>query len=360
MSPKSVALSWHFCGDSARPTPVAAGAAIIHAAVDKTLPVLNPASASGLPATLGPGAELAPAVEPIEPIEPIETPERCRNCGTVWPQPRPNYCGHCGQETNLKPPTLLEFAQQFGGSYISMEGALWRTLLLLLFRPGRLTREYLSGRKRRYVLPLRLYLTISVVALLALQWSGAMQPESGRDFVRFDGSDEINNTRLEITEAIKAGMEDGHFVCNGLPASWCKQLEDRFTLDAKAMERELKQVPKRFVSHWGSAMFALLPLYAFFLKIIYFNRRMRWSEHLVFALHLHAFIFAMVLVKISGVPWLGNVALVAIPIYSVIALQVVYGGRWWASTLRVLTLGFSYFVALTTAMAFVAIWAFVA
>ena len=292
--------------------------------------------------------------------EPTPAQEACRNCGEVLPRPRPNYCGHCGQETNLKPPTLLEFAQQFGGSYISMEGALWRTLLLLLFLPGRLTREYLAGRKRRYVLPLRLYLTISVIALLALQWSGAMRPADGKELLRFDKSDEMNDTRLEVFETVKAGMENGKFVCRGLPASWCERLKERFSLDAKGMEREVRKVPERFVSHWGSAMFALLPLYAFFLKLLYINRRMRWSEHLVFALHLHAFIFAMVLVKLTGVPWLGTAALAAIPLYSVIALQVVYGGRWWATTLRVMTLGFCYFMALVTLMAFVAVWAFVA
>lgn len=297
---------------------------------------------------------------PLNETAVVPATEACRNCGTALPAPRPNYCGHCGQETNLKPPTLLEFAQQFGGSYIAMEGALWRTLLLLLFRPGRLTREYFQGRKRRYVLPLRLYLTISVVALLALQWFGSFGPTNEKDFIRFDGSEEMENTRLEFTEALKAGMENGKFVCRGLPESWCKRLEERFSLDAKGMERELRKVPERFVSHWGSAMFALLPLYAFFLKLVYLDRRMRWSEHLVFALHLHAFIFAMVLLKLTGVPWLGSAGLVAIPIYSVIALQVVYGGRWWSTTLRVMTLGFCYFVTLVTAMAFVAVWAFVA
>ena len=295
------------------------------------------------------------AVAEITPL-----PESCRNCGVTLAAPRPNYCGHCGQETSLKPPTLLEFAHQFGGSYISMEGALWRTLLLLLFLPGRLTREYLRGRKRRYVLPLRLYLTISVIALLALQWSGAMLPAPDKPLIQLDDKDDIKSTAMEIGDNIKAGMENGKFVCKGLPQSWCERLQERFSLDAAVMEREMRKVPERFVSHWGSAMFALLPLYAFLLKIVYINRRMRWSEHLVFALHLHAFIFAMVLVKLTHIPYVGGAALAAIPIYSVIALQVVYGGRWWATTLRVMTLGFFYFMALTTAMAFVAVWAFIA
>lgn len=298
-----------------------------------------------------------PPTEPAQLVEPTP-PEACRNCGTVLGTPRPNYCGHCGQETTLQPPTVGEFLQQFGGSYVAMEGALWRTLLLLLFRPGRLTREYFAGRKRRYVLPLRLYLTISVVALLALQWSTVMRAPAEQPVI-LDSSDEFNNTRLQITDAIKAGMEDGQFVCRGLPGAWCERLHERFSLDAKGMEREVRKVPERFVSHWGSAMFALLPLYALLLKIVYFNRRMRWSEHLVFALHLHAFIFAMVIVQLAAIPWVKGVAMAAMPVYSIIALQGVYGGRWWATTLRVMTLGFFYFVALTTAMAIVAVWAFI-
>lgn len=294
--------------------------------------------------------------------------EACRNCGAPLAQPRPHYCGHCGQETSLKPPTVGEYLQQFGGSYVAMEGALWRTLLLLLFRPGRLTQEYFAGRKRRYVLPLRLYLTISVVALLALQWSGAMQPPSDKPMFQLDGDgkhsgstllDQGDFTVMDIG-SIVAGVQKGQFVCKGLPASWCERLRGRFMLDAKGMEREMRQVPERFVKHWGSAMFTLLPLYGLLLKLVYLNRRMRWSEHLVFALHLHAFIFSMVIVQLAGIEWVRGLAILAMPVYSVIALQVVYGGRWWATTLRVMTLGFLYFVAFVTAMAFVAIWAFIA
>lgn len=303
-------------------------------------------------------AALAPSTPAAEP--PLPVAEACRNCGALLARPRPNYCGECGQETTLKPPTVGEFLQQFGGSYMAMEGALWRTLLLLLFRPGRLTREYFAGRKRRYVLPLRLYLTISLTTLLAFQWLGGMQPGGDKQVFRFDTPGEADNAMLELGEQIKAGMQNGKFVCQGLPAAWCERLQERFTLDAKGMERELRKVPERFVGHWGSAMFALLPLYAFLLKLVYLNRRRRWSEHLVFALHLHAFLFAMALLHLAPWKWVADLAVLAMPVYSVIALQVVYGGRWWATLLRVTTLGFLYFLVLAIAMAVVAVWAFIA
>mgnify|MGYP001057476860 CR=1 FL=1 len=82
--------------------------------------------------------------------------------------PRPRFCPVCGQETNLRPPRLGEFLQQFGGAYFATEGALWRTLKLLLFKPGELTRQYLAGRRKHYVLPLRLYLTISLAISLLM------------------------------------------------------------------------------------------------------------------------------------------------------------------------------------------------
>ena len=100
----------------------------------------------------------------------------CRNCGAQAPR---KFCPECGQETTLHPPTLGEFLHEFVGHYVALEGSLWRTLALLLARPGRLTREYLDGRRRRYVLPLRLYLTASFVFFLVLKLvaSGAINPD---------------------------------------------------------------------------------------------------------------------------------------------------------------------------------------
>ena len=89
-------------------------------------------------------------------------PAACRNCGAAAGG---KFCPECGQETAPHPPSAWEFVHEFVGHYIALEGALWRTLAALA-RPGKLTNEYFAGRKRRYVLPLRLYLTASVVFFL--------------------------------------------------------------------------------------------------------------------------------------------------------------------------------------------------
>ncbi|MDZ7651887.1 MAG: DUF3667 domain-containing protein [Burkholderiaceae bacterium] len=66
------------------------------------------------------------------------------------------HCHHCGQATWDRTPTVRQMVREYGSQYVGAEGALWRTLGLLLFRPGRLTLEYLHGRRRRYLHPIRL------------------------------------------------------------------------------------------------------------------------------------------------------------------------------------------------------------
>src|SRR5580704_6109035 len=91
---------------------------------------------------------------------------QCRNCGADAPD---RYCPHCGQETTEHLPSAREFVHEFVLHYFAAEGRLWRTLRVLVLHPGRLTIEYIRGRKLAYVLPLRLYLTVSVVFFLLLQ-----------------------------------------------------------------------------------------------------------------------------------------------------------------------------------------------
>lgn len=47
----------------------------------------------------------------------------CPNCSHPFAGPRPMFCPACGQETQVKAPTLGEFLQQFGGACFSSDGA---------------------------------------------------------------------------------------------------------------------------------------------------------------------------------------------------------------------------------------------
>jgi hypothetical protein len=290
----------------------------------------------------------------------------CLNCGADLAGLRPaaRFCPACGQETQVLPPTLGEFAQQFGGAYLSTEGALWRTLKLLLFKPGELTRQYLAGRRKHYVLPLRLYLTVSVLVLLSVRLMGAAGSVVNVD-LKLDDPKQAqairNFTILGLgDEGQGIGVKDGVFYCNTVPQWACKRVQRRITADPKALASELDDFKDRFVGNLGGAMFVLLPSFALWLLWVYRNRRLRYTEHLVFALHVHSFWFLAMVLTFTGMPWLARAAAMAIPVYTFMAMKRVYGGRWWPRLLRGAVVSLLYGVVLGVALALVGVWSLLA
>jgi Protein of unknown function (DUF3667) len=282
----------------------------------------------------------------------VSAPALCTNCSAALAQTRPNFCPVCGQETNIKPPLMCEFLQQFGGAYFSTEGAFWRTLKLLLTRPGELTVQYLAGRRKHYVLPLRLYLTLALLMAAVVRFAGVSveQVDAGIKAARPD--DRPKHISIDLGFG-RAGVKAGVFYCEGLPTWLCQRAKVRMDVDNRGLIERLHTVLDRVVNNIGVIMFVLLPAFAFGLLLVYHNRHLRYTEHLVFALHLHAFgalVLAVMAVELPWVNWLGAIVL---PAYAALAMKRVYGGRWWVLLLRLWALTTAHAVV-ATAVALVA------
>ncbi len=288
-------------------------------------------------------------------MTPAPSHTACTNCGAPFVPERRRFCPECGQETHIKPPKLSEFFQQFGGAYLSTEGALWRTLALLLVKPGELTRRYLHGQRKHYVLPLRLYLTISLITLLVLRVMASGNEEAFK--FNLDESD-ANFTLVGLGEKANAGMRDGKFFCQGFPPWFCKRLQRRLDVDAKSMKLQAAELSERAISNVGVGMFFMLPIFALGLKLVYWGRGLRYTEHLVFALHVHAFWFLALGLALANVAWLSAIAGVAMPIYALMAMKRVYGGRWWPRWLRAALVSLGYGIVLSFGVAGVVILTF--
>ena len=287
---------------------------------------------------------------------PARTDLACRNCGTQAPL---KFCPECGQETTLHPPSLGEFLHEFVGHYVALEGSLWRTLAMLLMKPGRLTREYLDGRRRRYVLPLRLYLTASFLFFLVLKLSvGSVEPQrvvkidghsmSMAEYAARSASGAASGAplpRLEATHLASCGAASQP-AC-GRVAAYMDGLLARFEAN-----------PDEIVAHTQGhllallpyAIFVLLPVFAGIMMLAYRGRGMTYGEHFVFSLHLHAFWF-LALMVIQLVPdSVGSVLQLGVPVYGVWAMREAYGGRWLPTLLRALLVSVVYGILLTIAL----------
>jgi Protein of unknown function (DUF3667) len=104
-------------------------------------------------------------------MTPLPAPSpRCRNCGAAAPG---QYCPNCGQETRVALPSVRELMRDAAGRLVAIDGRLWRTLYLLLFRPGLLTVEYLRGRRKRYVRPARLFFVTALLMFAVVRLVGS-------------------------------------------------------------------------------------------------------------------------------------------------------------------------------------------
>jgi hypothetical protein len=270
-------------------------------------------------------------------------PRACLNCGE---HASCRFCPACGQPAIDPNPTLGEFVHEAAGEFLHWDGKLAATFRLLFTKPGELTREYLAGRRARYLSPLRLYLTCSVL-FFALK---ALAPEPR--IVLNAGASQVGMLTIQ---------EDS--VGESLAAA------DRMSQSSKPTKRVIGRLLGNALRHGDettaslrrsipNVMFVLVPIFAALAALVFRDRRMRYPQHLAFALHTHAFLFLALIptlaprVTRNGVVDAMAVALSfgAIAVYALLAVRRFYGGTILGAILRSGAVAAIYFVFFAAAM----------
>jgi Protein of unknown function (DUF3667) len=109
------------------------------------------------------GGLAARALEPGAGEAGAEGGGACLNCGTALVGP---HCHRCGQAARVH-RTVSAWWHDLAHGVMHLDGKAWRTLPMLAWRPGELTRRYVEGQRARFVSPLALFL-FSVFLMFAL------------------------------------------------------------------------------------------------------------------------------------------------------------------------------------------------
>jgi hypothetical protein len=127
----------------------------------------------------------------------------CSDCGAPTSG---NFCSNCGQPTHSH-RTLLHLGEELLHGVMHFDGRIWRTLPLLILNPGRLTRDWVGGKRTRYVSPLAIFLFTLFVMFFALSFMphpGGHEDEEGRlRHLR----EEVVEQRAAVAEAEKTVAE---------------------------------------------------------------------------------------------------------------------------------------------------------
>jgi hypothetical protein len=293
----------------------------------------------------------------------------CSNCGA---HVSGNFCHECGQETVLHPPSTREFLHEFIGHYVALEGRLLQTMKLLLLKPGQLSLEYMRGRRVRYIEPLRVYLTFSLIFFAVFKFMGEDHhignvKLKGVPVVTVDAEDkkpaapapEAAAARPQASTSAKPAGDEGGKHADAKTEE--KEDDDHSAFGrlidgvvSSATDDNGGKVKKSFFGYAPYAVFAMMPLFALFLKILYLGSGKRYGEHLLFALHTNAFAFLMLtllLLTPEGIPFVGKLLGLWLIFYLPTAMRRVYGGSRKLTALRWIVLMFLHLMALTIAIA---------
>ena len=321
-----------------------------------------------------------PTMPPVEP--PHDEPTRremprCANCGTAADDA---YCPHCGQEQHDLHRSVRSIFGEALDSLAGWDGKIPTTLWQLVRHPGALTTEFLAGRRARYLRPLRLYLTLSLVyfLVLSMDWGAAGRslnltfdsPADAQEVARARQdslaevrSDSIGNARAgsaisareRRTAARRRSRVDAPpdtTTLGGRLERWFEQRIERLRQLPKAQRN--RAFTSAFFGQMPNMVFALVPLFALLLRVAYRKAPLYYAEHLVHALHLHAFaMLALLVVHVTPGAW-SVLPFLALPAYVWVALRRVYGGSRTRTTVKLTLVLGSYLVVLTVALSLMA------
>lgn len=275
-------------------------------------------------------------------------PQQCPNCGGTLVA---NFCANCGQDNKNYHVSFHRLVLDFLGDSFTFDSRLFRSLGPLLLKPGLLTREYMAGRRARYIPPLRMYLFISIVffflATLAIT-------------VDQDGFQAAQIFQLPDSEPTATGGGDA------VGADAASKPVPGFGERMESQGKKIAANPRAFVqatlSRLPIMMFILLPLYALLLKIMYLGSDRYYMEHLIFAFHTHTFTFILFGIMLAWSTWIAPLLAVELPgllvaavvlylvLYPWFAMRRNYGQARWLTTLKYLLLGSVYFFILAGAI----------
>lgn len=265
--------------------------------------------------------------EALAPVAPA-----CPNCGADAPHA---YCARCGQsQRDRLRASVRELAGEGLAELTDFDAKLWVTLRRLVARPGLLTSEYIAGRRARYIRPLRLYLTASVLFFIAFAFlpppvltADGRADADGFDFSISRGTagrdaPPAANTSDAPSEGLTVGGDEQDGALE-------RRVEDRVARFQRAEPAErVRMVIDGLQRHLPKAFFLLVPLFALGLRTLHWGRGFTYAEHLIFALHLHAFVFLVAAAALLLPPLPGGLVLPAVVLwtiaYAFIALRRVF------------------------------------
>ena len=301
-----------------------------------------------------------------------------------------NFCPNCGQENTNRNVNFRDLIREFFNNYLSFDSKFGRSIKPFFLSPGKLTAEFINGRRVNYANPIRLYLILSLFFFFILsQFNVTKNSNEGRGQITITPPaeaqkviDSIASDNEKAREALKQVAEAGESVwplgSSENFAMYLKYREDDSVTDAqlydslqtdslsnfdKAATKQFirvtraknKELTNYAIEQMPFMMFLMLPLFALLLKLLYIRRQQNYIIHLVHSLHIHSFKFLLIGLAILiaiftetdlSVRFLAGAAILSV-FYVYLSFKRVYAQGYIKTFIKLFLFYFSYMILLS-------------
>ena len=267
--------------------------------------------------------------------------DNCLNCGT---QVIGRYCHNCGQENVEVKESAWHFIVHFFNDITHFDGKFFTTVKDLLFKPGFLSREYMEGKRMRYLNPIRMYLFTSFIFFLVFfavvhineirmepdkfTVKGKSRAElaqmpyeefdeftaqfnNGKPMIRGDFNHFMDS--LELTRGVyffgkkyqSRSEYDSLIAAGKIKENWFGKMMVRKGIEFNNKYRNdqgqtLKAFAELLMHQFPKMLFISLPFVALLLKLLYIRKKQFYFvSHGIFTLHFYIFVFIAMLLSIG-------------------------------------------------------------
>ncbi|SHF85188.1 DUF3667 domain-containing protein [Dysgonomonas macrotermitis] len=224
----------------------------------------------------------------------IRAEKTCQNCGKYVAE---RFCPHCGQENTDINYTFLQLIHHFAADLFHYDSTFWITIKHLILSPGKLPKEYISGKRKSYVDPIKLYIFVSFITffLYGILGTNSIQVDinaTSDHTTEFtvNGTNKDTGKAIEIEISTIAQLDSISEIYN-IPTDQYYSTKYAIKALSNILNKNKSEKIWEFITHnLTKVLFIYMPIFAFWVWIFHFRQRKYYSDSGIFTLYYFSFI----------------------------------------------------------------------
>ena len=271
----------------------------------------------------------------------------CLNCGARLGASF-SYCPQCGQANHDLNIPVRHFVEETAEGILHFDVKSLRTIHTLMLKPGVVTSEFIAGKRVKYVAPMRFYLFISFLFFLLLSFSSSHEKDVSTDSQQTSFGITFHKINSRDLKGMKSSQLDSVLQSEGMDRSvFNRYVVRKLSRIGTEGQEGFNHFLVKAISYM---MFALMPIFAMFVFVLYRKKVMYYFGTLVFSIHYHSFVFLLLSVTLAVDLIVDNsltlvIPLVVCPVYLYLALRRMFDGTRLRTIGKTMVIGVFQFIS---------------